>query len=186
MAWLPARAEDIENGTIEKHPEIQKLIDNTFGNLPEKWKQLEELCRSLESLAHTQLRGVEFSESESLYIENYGKILADLMFYAAHARLDPRDDAPRIVDVYTHIDDNDGRQNLEVGVARPRELLVLYPWKGKTYLCRGAVMPYYEFTTPTRLNDADWKTLLDSDNHPSLPKWFAPLVEENAHNTATE
>ena len=34
---------------------------------------------------------------------------------------------------------------LEVGVARPRALYVLYPIKGKEILCRGVVLPYYEF-----------------------------------------
>ncbi len=52
-----------------------------------------------------------------------------------------------------------------------------YPWQGKTVLCEGAVMPYYEFTHTTRLNDADWKTMLDSRQRPAIPAWFNTVID---------
>jgi hypothetical protein len=53
---------------------------------------------------------------------------------------------------------------------------VLYPWKGKKYLCHGGIMPYYEFKWPAnnRLTDAEFKKLLDQK--PSKVKlWLESL-----------
>ena len=37
-------------------------------------------------------------------------------------------------------------------------------------------MPYYEFGHDSRLTDAEWKTLLDSDKRPKTPDWIGPIV----------
>jgi hypothetical protein len=65
---------------------------------------------------------------------------------------------------------------LEVGISRPRALYLLYPVKGGEILCRGAVMPYYEFVHDSRLTDVEWKSLLDSDKRPKSPDWIAPII----------
>jgi hypothetical protein len=52
---------------------------------------------------------------------------------------------------------------------------VLYPYQGAEILCRGAVMPYFEFPHDTRLTDAQWKGLLDSPKRPPLPRWANPI-----------
>jgi hypothetical protein len=93
----------------------------------------------------------------------------------------PRDDAPRIAEV--HRDHRTGTV-LSVGIARPRRLLVLYPWHGNDVLSTGAVVPYYEFAGKARLTDEGWKALLDSDDCPAVPSWFAPLVSGGALKTA--
>lgn len=95
------------------------------------------------------------------------------MLYGGNSYLSPRDDAPRVVDVYANPQEGGF---LHVGVARPRKLYVLYPWKGKTILCEGAIMPYYEFVTASRLTDKSWKERLDSEQRPSIPRWVAPVV----------
>ena len=177
VVWLSQLAADIEAGHMDLYPEITRMLAQINGDLPKKWDELERICGRLESLAHKQLRGVAFSPEEEQFIAGYGETLGNLMFYDGNSYLQPRDDAPRVVDVYTFIDESGQRKNLEVGVARARELLVLYPWQGQTVLCCGAVMPYYEFTTPSRLDDAEWKSLLDSEKRPSVPSWFAPIVE---------
>ena len=63
-------------------------------------------------------------------------------------------------------------RHLEVGIARPMAIYVLYPWHGKLVLCKGAVMPYYEFANNTRLTDAEWKVILDSEQRPDVPEWI--------------
>ena len=75
----------------------------------------------------------------------------------------PRDDAPRVVDVVYN--PNLG-EYLEVGVGRPRIMYVLYPTDQGEVLCRGAVLPYYEFRSPKRLDDGEWRALLRSDKAP--------------------
>jgi len=61
---------------------------------------------------------------------------------------------------------------LHVGIGRPVALYVLYPWNGGTVLCRGAVLPYHEFVSQTRLTDGEWRALLDSDKRPTAPEWL--------------
>ena len=107
------------------------------------WRRLEDLCRRLEALAHKQLRGVRFSKEEQHFLIGFGEQLAGIMLYGGNSYLTPRDDAPRIVDVYYNPND---KRSLEVGIARARALYVLYPVLGGEILCRGSVMPYYEFT----------------------------------------
>jgi len=56
---------------------------------------------------------------------------------------------------------------------------VEFPWKGMDILCRGAVMPYYEFTTTERLDDDSWKAKLDkADSPPAIPEWLDPLLAD--------
>ena len=55
-------------------------------------------------------------------------------------------------------------------------MYVLYPWQGKTVLCEGAIMPYYEFVNDSRLTKEAWKEKLDSDRRPPIPGWFSSVV----------
>lgn len=199
VAWLKTIGRAIETGGIDAHPEAMRALDQINGDLPEKWDDLERMSRQLESIAHKQLRNLAFNGREEQYIRNYGHALANLMFYEGNSYVHPRDDAPKIVDVYSNI--NTG-QHLHVGIARPRKMYVLYPWQGKTILCTGAVLPYYEFAHPTRLNDAEWKTLLGTTKwqpkrsklqgfleafkpkdpappnmRPAVPEWFKPILQ---------
>ena len=93
--------------------------------------------------------------------------------YNDHTSYSPKNDAPRAVAVYTNSLTGGW---FHAGVGRPRKLYVLYPWKGKTLLCEGAVMPYYEFVTKSGLTDEEWKKRLDSEERPSIPKWMFPAV----------
>ena len=78
-----------------------------------------------------------------------------------------------MVDVFSN--PNTGKV-LEVGVARPRALYVLYPLKGGEILCQGAVFSYYEFAHSDRLTDAGWQSLLDSPQRPKPPEWSRSIV----------
>ena len=105
------------------------------------------------------------------------------MLYGGNAYLSPNDDAPRIVDVYANPYIPKGY--LHVGIARPRAIYVLYPWQGNQILCKGAVLPYYEFGYDGRLTDAEWKRLLDSDGRPALCDWLKPIIGENGISKPT-
>ncbi|VGO14305.1 hypothetical protein PDESU_02864 [Pontiella desulfatans] len=199
VAWLKIIEHAIETGDIGAHPEALAMLESINGNLPKKWDDLERMSRQLEAIAHKQLRNLTFNGREEQYIRNYGHALANLMFHEGNSYVNPRDDAPKIVDVYSNI--NTG-QHLHVGIARPRKLHVLYPWQGKTILCTGALLPYYEFAHPTRLNDAEWKTMLGStkwqpkrslvqgfldafkpkepappSTRPAVPEWIKPILQ---------
>jgi hypothetical protein len=63
-------------------------------------------------------------------------------------------------------------QCLEVGTGRPRAIYVAVPDGDHTYVCRGAVYSYYEFTRPLaqRLDDPAWKRMVQGNLLP--PAWM--------------
>lgn len=166
-------ADDVEQGHVPDNPKLAEAMRVWDVDLGKQWRALAMLCRRLESLAHKQLRGVPFNKEEDRLILGYGATLAHMMLYDGNSYIHPNDDAPRVVDVYSN--PNVGKV-LEVGVARPRAIYVLYPVKGGEILCRGAVMPYYEFTNDSRLTDAEWKSLLGSTKRPKPPDWISPII----------
>jgi hypothetical protein len=157
--------------------EILKLVGVAIPNLDSLWKDLSQKCRDLERMSRKQLRGLPFNDKENQWLKDYGKALARLMLHDGDTHINPRDTMPRIADIFSN--PTRRRGHLLVGVGRPRILYVLYPYKGKEILCRGAVLPYYEFRHPGRLTDARWKSLLDSKKPPELPAWVRPIVANN-------
>jgi hypothetical protein len=168
---LEQMADDLAAGLVD--PALEPLTAAYHTDIEPLWTLLEQTSRHLESIARKQLDGAELALEEEEFLYRYGHTLAHIMLYAGNELTDPRDDAPRIVDVYSNPWIG---QNLHVGISRARALYVLYPWEGKVYVYRGAVMPYYEFTDPARLTDAEWQTRLDTDTRPNLPTWLTPIV----------
>jgi hypothetical protein len=166
-------ADDLERNPTPEELALAKILRYGDVDLGEQWHTLGVLCRRLESLAHKQLRGVAFSDEENRFICAYGEKLAAVMLYGGNSYCTPNDDAPRVVDVFFNPYVGG---HLEVGIARPQALYVLYPVRGGEILCRGAVMPYYEFVHDARLTDVAWKSLLDSDKRPKSPDWITPLL----------
>lgn len=144
-----------------------------------EWIELIGLCFRLEILLQKQIRNEAFDEGERYFVREFGRKLASTMFYGLDAYVTPRDDAPRIIDVHTNPEE--GR--LMVGVERPREILVLYTFAGKEFLCRGAVMPYCEFVGPNPITDSEFVKLLDSPNRPKPPDWLVPLFGPSGPRT---
>jgi hypothetical protein len=74
--------------------------------------------------------------------------------YLGNSWLNPRDDAPRWVEVAR----NPQRDTaLAVATGRPRYLYVLNPWNDMEILCQGSVMQYYEYDAKnTPLTDTEW------------------------------
>jgi len=170
---LAKLADDLEKGVKPEDRTLVRAIEETDIDISKLWRRLGYLCSRLEALSHKQLRGVPFSREEDDFLKKYGTILAGIMLYGGNSYLTPRDDAPRVVDVFS----NPNKEScLEAGVGRPRALYVLYPVKGREVLAKGAVMPYYEFEHAKRLTDAEWKTLLDSHQRPEVPEWVKPIV----------
>ena len=173
LKGLRKLADDLDRGRPPAEGPVAEAIKKYGKGLGDLWQSLGIVCRRLETLAHKQLRGAAFSENDNRFICSYGEKLAEVMLYNSNSYLMPNDDAPRVVDVFSS---PQAGKVLEVGIARPRAIYVLYPFKGGEILCRGAVMPYYEFTHDARLTDAEWKTLLDSAKRPTLPAWLSPII----------
>ena len=173
MKWLDTVINDIQNNNIDKHPKVKTILQNIDVNLENLWTQLETVSRRLEIIAHKQLRKKELNESENKFIKNYGVSIAEIMLYGGNSYLTPKDDAPRIVDVFANPERG---EFLCVGISRPRKIFVLYPWKGKNILCVGAILPYYEFIEETRLTDKEWKDKLDSKSRPPILDWQKEII----------
>jgi len=165
-------AEAQEHG-VPENARLRQALAEAGLDIESRWRRFHDLCRGLEALAQKQLRGVPLSKEDGHFIMGYGVRIAGIMFYGGNSYVNPRDDAPRIVDVHS---DPNSQRVLEVGIGRPRAIYVLYPYKGGEVLCRGAVMPYYEFPSGERLTDQEWKTLLDSEAAPELPEWVKPII----------
>jgi len=170
---LEQLADRIEKSGLPDHPVLRKAVAEGHMDIEPLWRVLTAVCRRLEALAHKQLRGVALSRDEERFLRHYGEQIAGIMLYGGNAYLTPRDDAPRVVDVFAN---PNAAAYLEVGIGRARALYVLYPWQGREVLCRGAVLPYYEFTSPERLTDDQWQAMLDSARRPAIPKWVEPIV----------
>lgn len=171
--WLDAVVMNIKKGQLGGLPRIKAVLQEYDFDLEPLWGTFEQVSRSLEAIARKQLNGVELDSRETGFIRGYGEICARIMLYGGNSYVKPTDDAPRVVDVYANPQE---RGYLHVGVARARRIYVLYPWQGRTILCQGAIMPYYEVVTKSRLTDKTWQDMLDSPQCPSIPKWMSPVV----------
>ena len=155
---------------------LKRLMVPTASSLHNRWLDFIDMVSRIESLAQKQLRKVPLSPADRSYMKDFGFTLARAMFYDSNSYESPRDDAMKVVDVFSG-----PTGNLHIAIGRPHAIYVLYPWQGKDILCIGAVLPYHEFADPARLTDADWKARLDGppDKRPPAPAWYAPLLGEH-------
>lgn len=142
----------------------------------ELWTELAKVSARLRMLAEKQLNNERFDEEDRDFIVTYGRHLAPLMFHLPSPSATPRDDVPRIVTVVCDPSEN---EYLEVGVGRPQIIYVLYPTERGEVFCRGAILPYYEFLSPKRLTNVEWKQILDSSDSPAQPEWVTSFEGES-------
>ena len=65
-------------------------------------------------------------------------------------------------------------------------MYVLYPTEDGEVFCRGAVLPYYEFRSPARLDDRQWKALLDLSDPPEPAFQRATFLSAASQSAAEE
>jgi hypothetical protein len=154
---------------------LEKLRLVESASMAKRWQGLAQLCSQAQSIAHRQLRKVPLTAEQSAWIENFGILLATAMFYDGNSYEAPRDDAPRVVDVFSGPEGH-----LHAAIGRPRIFYVLYPWEGREQLCVGAVLPYFDFKhNPDRLTDSAWMEQLKSATPPA-PAWVKPILQNPA------
>lgn len=95
-------ANDIEEGRIDKHPHLKATVDGLLFDLEGLWTCLEITSCHLESIAHKQLRGVDLNKRDIAFIKEYGNKIAGIMLHGGNSYLTPKDDSPRVVDVYAN------------------------------------------------------------------------------------
>lgn len=174
----------LESNTLHEYPQLEKIFDRNKYELNELWIKLQNICLQLQAIALKQLSNIPRSKYEKRFIADYGTMLGKIMLYNGNSYMSPKDDAPRIVDVFTDVNET-GIRYLEVGIGRAREILVLYPTPKGKVLCKGAILPYYEFFSNKRLTDKEWGGMLDSNaKRPAIPKWLRPIVKSGKLKTA--
>jgi len=162
----------IERGETPAHPFVGYMSESAEKPLPELWEDLATLSARLRSIAQKHLDNEPLDGDDRYFIIKYGEHLAPLTFHLGTPTEVPRDDAPRIIDVFHNPMKG---VYLEVGVGRPQIMYVLYSSEGEEYLCRGVVMPYHEFQSTKRLNDHEWKGMLaffDPPAKSTQPPWL--------------
>ncbi len=164
---------DLEKTGLAHYPKLAVALRKELPDLTALWSDFSLLCAQLGGLAEKELRERPFGDDEERLIRGFGTRLAGLMLYAGNSYLTPRDDAPVIVDLHAGASAGKPPDRLHVGTARPRRLLVLFPWQGKRLLCVGAVVPYCEFVDTKRVTDAEWRERLDHLSRPPIPDWLA-------------
>ena len=153
---------------------------------------LENLVRTLQTIAERELRGEPLSEDEYATIRFYGGQLENLTMAAADSNMeDPAadrymDEQPQAAVIADIATDPAKQLIFEVGVGRVNSIYVVVPIvqeDGSSFLqvAKGGVFSYYEFPWPMddRLTDEKWRIMLDEGEAPPSPTWTSSfLVDE--------
>ena len=119
------------------------------------YKKLEEMLLTLKTMSEKELTNKPFNKSEIAFLKDFKDKIKYLAFNESniYRAWEPMSSIVRISREYSN------REDLYVGTGRPLQILVIVPWQGKLYWCKGAIYSYYEFmnllTDP--ISDASWK-----------------------------
>jgi hypothetical protein len=156
------------------------------------------LLDRLAAISSRQLAGLPLENPDRELLEGYGDELHDLHFYSGTPRAeDARDDMPMAVLLYQDLRPGAPPRARYVAVGRAMEIFVIREASPETtfdlsarqrvelprrlQLYRGATLSLYEVDRPlavSRLTDARWKALLDSEDSPGFPPWTSDFVDQ--------
>jgi len=136
-------------------------------------------ARLFQSMAVKETRGQALTSQEYEEILYFGRV-AEHQFLVFNSlankdlALSTPNPIPKIADVS---DVGGGAPYLMVGVGRPLEWDHTAPFFGRHEIVKGAAYSFYEFSSTTLLNDADWIKKLPTQPRPS---WIAPYVSQQS------
>jgi hypothetical protein len=134
-------------------------------------------ARLFAGIARKELRGEPLSNQdydEILYINRtaeYHFMIFKSLANESFALANP-DPMPKIADVAGGAN---GVPYLHVAVGAPLEWDQIVPFFGRQEIVKGSVYSYYEFTSPSPLNDAEWRAQLPGA---ARPAWVSPFVSK--------
>lgn len=171
LYWL---TETTKNGLKERG-----MLSN---DMDYKTDTMLRLLEFLRNCAEKELRGEDLSAEDRYSLLVYGGTLEYISSSIAEASdwymIESETDRNMAVvaDVHTTL-----AGYLEEAVGSACEIYVAIPQDGKVYLTRGAVFDYYEFMSPTRLQDETWQKMLKEGTQPErVPYANTFLNEEGA------
>ena len=131
------------------------------------------LCKSLASIARSQIAGETLTEGAIRRLDDVGVVLAQMHGYHSDAWEMPRDDHARSCELGTTRRDD---TTLLVGVARPELLFVIVPRRGRPVLHVGAVLSYREHAVR---HDEAVQALASPWSDDAVPRAFRTLRVTN-------
>jgi len=139
----------------------------------------------LAGIADKELQGEPLDEWEYRLLHYFGATLEEL-FLVQEKRDSGMTGADQgrqergvtlVADVYTNVQ---RRLVLHEAVGKPFLLFAHVPFDGKERIAEGAMLSYYEFTHPSRLDDASWWEMVGTGAgkvRSYLPEWAQSFVE---------
>ena len=145
-----------------------------------KLELFESMLDFLLRMSVKELEDTPLTEDDYNNIYTFGEVMRVLVDVPESLR-NPgeQDNMAVIADVHTGFTSG---QVLEEGVGYPLEIWVIVNEGGNARITRGAVFSYYEFRWPMgdRLTDEKWRDMLDGGGSPSLPGWYASMMDQGA------
>lgn len=189
-----------DRGYVEPNPRVYSriaaLLKTTAEGLQEKGLiaaatknnlvKMEELALSFETISKKELNGGGLTDEEYELIRSYGGQLEHFWLEVNKNEPDFKEMGARdylienpaaiVADVAT---DPNGYV-LEEGTGWINTIYVAVPIDGKLKIAVGGVYSYYEFTQPMeeRLNDKEWRKMLNSAQKPQRPSWADAFISE--------
>ncbi|MDZ7393435.1 MAG: DUF3160 domain-containing protein [candidate division KSB1 bacterium] len=150
-----------------------------FENFRWSLEKLEELLLQLKTIAEKELANISPTGQEYSTICDIGRTIEAIVKFSPWGgegtAPGEADEMPVIADVHT--DHNSGNV-LEVGVGYPYAIYAICPVEGELKIAKGAGFAYYEFISPERLTDEQWRTILQKGEQPAHPEWAASFLAE--------
>jgi len=138
----------------------------------ERLVNLEDILGRLTDIANKELMNQELSQSDRLYIKDFGEKIEGAVIGVEEAGVR----TTLAADVHTH---GHEEQVLEEGVGYVDIIVVACPApNGSIFIAAGPVLSYYEFkhSMDDRLTDEAWCELLELPQRPKRPVWYEPLL----------
>jgi hypothetical protein len=139
-----------------------------------------EMLERLGRIARDELAGVPISQADNDWLERIGSVMEVLWIQTSDwddaLGMPSADDtdAALIADIM-----RSSNAYLEIGTGRIDGIMVLVPNdNGQFQVAVGGVFSYYEFWQDAelgRLNDAEWRAMLDAGDAPARPSWQAAI-----------
>jgi hypothetical protein len=150
--------------TILTQKQLSKLGVKRDG----RWDDLMWALVRCREISERQLKGEELSGRQRGFFSSFDKTLERLCAQEAGSRLPES----VVVDVHREVLK---RKVVHCGTGPFQAIYVVYPWRGKSWLCKGGVMTYREHVTDSGevLTDEQWAKLLPRLRQPSWVDCFS-------------
>jgi hypothetical protein len=186
---LPVKRPETRIVFVEPKPAVYLQVETLAGrmldglaahevlsdDIKSRLNHLKTLCAYLQSIAQKEINGIKPGSDEINYVWQVGGIMDDFGAFPGSEAYRNDEDKSMATVADVHTDPNTGTV-LEEAVGRPLELYIIANFDGKSYVMKGGMFSYYEFTKPMadRMTDAQWQQMPP----PPMPEWTQSFVTQ--------